>query len=298
MRVRRNPKLPEGINASQENPLVEFMLMLAGLLLALVVLVGVLSVAAQWMAPKMPFAWEQRLASPVEEAVEDNAVEDDAVDDSVAAGEQDSQFTMAELALQELGQSLTLTQGPIGDIVYQFHLLDEDAPNAFATLGGHIFVTTGLLQAIESENGLAMVVAHEMAHINYRHPIQALSRGVLFQLVLGLLGADTGAVQALMTQTGMLTLLSFNRDMEREADASALQLLTNHYGHVSGAEEFFSHMSEGEDEDRWQVFFETHPGLHERLDHIHVELNNAANTGALKALDSRLQDLKSALKDD
>lgn len=283
MRVRRNPKLPEGINASQENPLVEFLLMLAGLLLALVILVAVLSVMAQWLAPKMPFSWEQRLASTVESGVESELT---------PPITQPDQFQEAELALQQLGEALATTQGPLGDIVYRFHLLDDETPNAFATLAGHIFVTTGLLQSIESENGLAMVVAHEMAHINLRHPIQALSRGVLLQLVLGLLGADTGAVQALMTQTGVLTLLSFNRDMEREADIAALSLLANHYGHVSGAEEFFRRMSEGKDDDHWQVFFQTHPGVHERLGHIRAELQDAAKAGAVTALDARLIRLK------
>ncbi|BFM15872.1 hypothetical protein R50073_20550 [Maricurvus nonylphenolicus] len=293
MRVRRNPKLPEGINASQENPLVEFLLMLAGLLLALVILVGVLSVMAQWLAPKMPFSWEQRLAAPVAEVTEEVSEEE-----AAQSTQQNDQFDNAELALLELGKALAATQGPVGDIVYQFHLIDEETPNAFATLGGHIFVTTGLVQAIESENGLAMVVAHEMAHINLRHPIQALSRGVLLQLVLGLLGADTGAVQALMTQTGMLTLLSFNRDMEREADTAALILLAQHYGHVSGAEEFFNRMSEGRDDDRWQVFFQTHPGVHERLESIQAELKGSAKTGVVTALDARLINLKESVSDD
>merc|ERR1711879_567360 len=45
------------------------------------------------------------------------------------------------------------------------YLADQDMPNAFATLGGHIFITRGLLDSVESENGLAMVLAHEYGHI-------------------------------------------------------------------------------------------------------------------------------------
>ena len=81
---------------------------------------------------------------------------------------------------------------------------DDDADvNAFATLGGHIVVYPGLLEAVPDENALAMVLAHEIAHVRHRHPIVGLSRSA--------------------------------------ADATALETLARAYGHVGGADRFFRH---------------------------------------------------------
>ena len=129
--------------------------------------------------------------------------------------------------LQELGQELSSQINLNDNITFSFHLIDSDTPNAFATLGGHIFVTTELLNSIQTANGLAMVVAHEMAHIKFRHPIQALGRGTLIQLGLALFTGNQGssAVQGLFGSAGLLTMLSFNRDMERQSDTQAIEIM-------------------------------------------------------------------------
>ena len=46
------------------------------------------------------------------------------------------------------------------------HAVQDPTVNAFATLGGHVFVFTGLVDSLDSENGLAMVLAHELAQPN------------------------------------------------------------------------------------------------------------------------------------
>ena len=60
------------------------------------------------------------------------------------------------------------------DIDYYFAVLDSSAPNAFATPGGYVFVSVGLLRLLENEAQLAGVLGHEIAHITGRQLIPVL----------------------------------------------------------------------------------------------------------------------------
>lgn len=256
--VKQNPKIPEGINASDEHPLKEFLLLAAAVVLGLATLVAIVVICAQLLAPYIPFHYEQqwmdRYYSPrqMSENRSDNLEE-------------------AEIALRELGIRLLPDAHLPVDMALKFHLINSPGvPNAFATFGGHIFVTTGLLAQVNSENALAMVLAHEIAHIKLRHPIQAVSSGVMVQLLLGLVVGNqgSGALHGVLGQAGILTLFSFNRTMEAAADAEALSTLVNHYGHLKGADEFFVRMVESGQVSAWREIFETHPDVENRIKRI------------------------------
>jgi len=306
-RLAQNPRIPEGINASEEHPLKEFALLFVGVALSLVLLVVVLSVMAQQLAPYIPFHWEQQLTQfngPTEAPWEDLSTDRDEPvaesADSTAADAKLAEQTLkqqAQASLQALVASLAVSMAIPSEMSFQLHLLDDPAPNAFATLGGHIFVTQGLLAAVSSENALAMVLAHEMAHVQFRHPIQAMSRGALLQLIITMVCGGQGvALNGVLGQTGLLTLLSFNRDMERESDAAAMAGLAQHYGHLMGADEFFSELLARHGDSGWRAAFETHPGTQERVDAIAARIKlmrtNEETPQPLTPLDVRLLVLK------
>ncbi|WP_283788223.1 M48 family metallopeptidase [Bermanella sp. WJH001] len=273
MTTKQNPKFPEGINTSQEQPLKEFFLLVTGVVLTIVVFVACVTYFAQALSPYIPFAWEKSWVSSVviqaDEAEEENQI-----------------MQEAQIALQDLLHKLA-PQNQI-DISYNVQLLDDDTPNAFATLGGQIFVTTGLIKNIKSENGLAMVLAHEMAHIQHRHPIQSLSRGLIIQLVSAMIFSDSSA-GTLLNQAGLITLLRFNRDMEREADTSALRTIGEIYGHTQGADEFFTAMLNEHGNDLSVEFFNTHPNTQSRIDALR---SNPMLHGKLTPLTSSLSNIK------
>jgi len=81
-------------------------------------------------------------------------------------------------------------------------------------------------------------------------------------------GGQGVALNGVLGQTGLLTLLSFNRDMERESDAAAMAGLAQYYGHLAGADEFFSEVLARHGDAGWRAVFETHPGTQERVDAI------------------------------
>lgn len=80
--------------------------------------------------------------------------------------------------LNLLGQTLAMASDkPELFNGYHFLALDSDDINAFATPGGHIFVTRGLIRCCKTEDALAAVLAHEIGHVQLRHGMKAIEKG-------------------------------------------------------------------------------------------------------------------------
>lgn len=246
-----NRPVPEGINYSRENPLKEFLLLCTALLGALAVLLFSLSLAAQKLAPLIPFSMESRLVAQFTSSlpVRSETERAERVDGYL------NQLAAALLAERELPEGLEL----------KLYYSDSPMINAFATLGGRVYVMDGLLREMDSENALAMVVAHELAHILNRDPIVAMGRGVTVSLALASLSGlgNTGAADWLIQQLGMATISGFTREQERAADAMALEMLQAHYGNVQGAERIFA-LLDGQRAEPPELF-STHPLSRKRI---------------------------------
>ena len=164
-----------------------------------------------------------------------------------------------------LGRQMTLPE----DMSVTLHYVDDNVQNAFATLGGHIYIHRGLLELMPNENALSMVIAHEIAHVQHRHPVIAMGRGVVIGLFLAAITGMNGDrfVGGLVNNAGVITVLGFSREQEREADQTALAAVEKHYGHVSGASDLFKAMLQLEESQILQApqFFNTHPLSTERI---------------------------------
>ncbi|MGG6241036.1 M48 family metallopeptidase [Nodosilinea sp. AN01ver1] len=124
--------------------------------------------------------------------------------------------------VDRLGQRLVAASDS-RDIPFTFQVVSSNEVNAFATPGGFVYVTTGLLQEADNEAQLASVLAHEIAHINERHSIQALRRAVLAQGIAETAGVDMNTLAQVGYQLAFE--LPRSRDYEYAADASGLQIL-------------------------------------------------------------------------
>jgi len=249
-----NPKIPEGINTTVEHPLKEFFILSVEILGIIFCAVIILSLAAEKLAVYVPFKTEQSL---IPERW------------SGASPEKDNQIREY---LQSLSNQLVDHMQLPDDMEITVHHMEEDIINAFATIGGHIFIYQGLLDELDSENALAMVVAHEMAHIYHRHPIIAMGRGVVIGLLLSAIsGASSDLfVGQVIGETGMIALLNFNRDQEREADITALNAVNGLYHHVAGTNDFFKALIQihGSESSEPPVFLSTHPLTQDRIDNL------------------------------
>lgn len=267
-----NPLPPEGVNAPRGTGLSEFARLVVGLVAVVVLLTAGLALGARWLAPLIPFQWERALVTSFEP-------------------EQTLDNRQAQRALDQLGDALASEADLPDGMALDFHLVPADQPNAFATLGGQIMVTRGLLDHVESENGLAMVLAHEIVHIRERHPIKSMSRGAVISLALVAISGATGerAINQVLGSAGLMTALSFNRAMERAADTGAIEILRRHYGHTRGAAEFFESMAAEEGSAAWTELLRTHPRSEERLRKLTAQRRKGG--GELTPLPDALRDL-------
>ncbi len=99
------------------------------------------------------------------------------------------------------------------DLNIRVHVV-KGPPNAAATLGGHIFVFEQLLHVLDSENSLAMVLAHELAHCINRDPLRSVGRALLLDIALSSAGIGTVAGEHLI-------LTRYSREQELAADQDA-----------------------------------------------------------------------------
>jgi predicted Zn-dependent protease len=109
-------------------------------------------------------------------------------------------------------------------IEYEFFVLRDPSPNAFALPNGHVYVHTGMLARLHDEDELAALLAHEINHVAGHHGIldhRAAKSTAIAGMVLGGLSA-WGGVIALGLQT---SVLGFSRELEQEADNRASEVL-------------------------------------------------------------------------
>lgn len=103
-------------------------------------------------------------------------------------------------------------------ITYTYHVVDWPERNAMALPGGQVFVTTGMLDLIETEAELAAILGHEMAHIDLRHCIEQ------FQAAVHLGTFNLEALGAVVNLVPTLARMSYRQYQEVEADAAGQRL--------------------------------------------------------------------------
>ena len=102
------------------------------------------------------------------------------------------------------------------NIPYNFQIVDDDAINAFATMGGHVYVTTGLMAAADTEAELAGVIGHEIGHIAGKHALKQMRQVAITQGITGALGVNRDRLVNIGTQIALR--LPASRSDEYEAD--------------------------------------------------------------------------------
>ncbi len=240
-----NPQPREGINVSNEHPLKEFIQLLAGAAIVIVLIVLSLTLFAGYLAQKIPFKYEQEMVA--------------GFDLSKVTKSKQQQY------LQELADKLALEMDLPEGMQITVHYDDADTVNAFATLGGNLIFFKGLIDKIDSEQELATVIAHEIAHIKYRHPIVALGKGLTLAVFATSISGSTGsgAGDWLIGNSANLSLLKYSRDQESASDAAAARAINRLYGNIGGAQILFEHFSELESANKnnpiVMELFQSHP---------------------------------------
>lgn len=131
-----------------------------------------------------------------------------------------------------------LAAAPPQPFAYRFHIVKDENYNAFAGPGGHIFIHSGLFQAMEDEEELAGIIAHEISHVVCRHLSDRFERskkiqmatlaGMAAGILLGAKGGADAASRALTigsAAAGQSLSLAYSREDEMQADQIGLDYL-------------------------------------------------------------------------
>lgn len=151
---------------------------------------------------------------------------------------------------------------------YNLYFDESETPNAFAYPGGAIVLTKGLLKLVKTEIGLAMVIGHEIGHLEKRHSLKAMGQSLILGGVLALtVGSDLGILSGTVVN---LAQKSHSRDQETEADDFGARLVFKKYKTTKGSLEFFEKMAKYPTYENGKIasLLSTHPYSTDRLNHL------------------------------
>jgi Zn-dependent protease with chaperone function len=220
-------------------------------------LYAVLTLAPQQFAFLMPQSWRDRLGHQIENSF---------IADVRLCGKSSGNAALADLEkrLREGNPDLP----PFSIAVYDLPMI-----NAFALPGDRIIVTRKLIETASAADQVAGVIAHEIGHVVNRHPEAQLIRAAGLQVLLALFTGGTGG-DTLSGIAGMLAILRYSRDAEREADSHALGMMAKAGIDPMGLKRFFEEMRKQEGGGDGGVFGDltsiiaTHPLTDDRIAQI------------------------------
>lgn len=171
--------------------------------------------------------------------------------------------------VDNLGQELIASNDGTRNIPYTFQVVVSDAVNAFATPGGFIYVTTGLLQEADNQAQLASVIAHEIAHIEQKHSIKALKQAAIAQGIAETTGVSTNTLAQIGYQ--LAVDLPQSREYEYEADRVGLEILQQAGYPPMAFANFLAQLENGNQPE----FLRTHPTNTNRIKAIAQEIESS-----------------------
>lgn len=139
---------------------------------------------------------------------------------------------------------------------------DDSTLNAFCTPGGYIYIYTGILKFLESEDEFAGVLGHEIGHADMRHSTRQMTKKFGVQVLISVIAGDR---QMLSEITSALVNLSFSRAHENEADERSVKYLCPTEYNSAGGAGFFEKLQAMGGESPPE-FLSTHPSPEGRIE--------------------------------
>jgi predicted Zn-dependent protease len=267
--MKYRTSLPEhNDNISHEHPLKDFLLILAGLSVAVLAGVWALGLLVDSVVDELSPDTQARLtrliAPPLPPTRPDAAPR--------------------EAWLQARLDALRPCAGLPGQVAVR--LVASKEANAMVLPGGTVMVHEGLLRHVRSENGLAFVLAHELSHLAHRDHLRAVGRSLVLIAAASVLTGDGSWAAGVLEPAWHLGEAGYSRGREALADANALRILQCRYGHVGGATEFFEALRARDGEaPAFAHYLATHPSMTARIDALQLSIREAGlRSGAVRPL--------------
>ena len=175
--------------------------------------------------------------------------------------------------INRIGQRL-VPHSSRSDLPYTFQVVESNDVNAFATMGGFVYVTTGLMKTAANEAELAGVMGHEIGHVEGKHLIKQISRAAWQEGLLTAAGVERSQVLRLGLDLALRRPNS--REDERDADNRGLRMLGN-AGYAQSA--MVSFMQKLESANAPPQFLSTHPSTTSRVRDLQASIDPAKANG-------------------
>jgi len=191
--------------------------------------------------------------------------------------------------LNRLGREILKQAGP-QPYPFHFYLLKDPQLNAFSVPGGHVFVTTGIIEIMNSEAELAGLLGHEITHVTHHHISSQIEKqkkiglAALAAVLLSVLARDPTIAAAAIAgsmATVQTMFLQYSREDESDADNYGFKFMSKAGFDPKGMIDLFDKLR------RWGSFgsegvpayMMTHPLTGDRISHVEDLLHQYANQG-------------------
>ncbi|MDJ0735439.1 MAG: M48 family metallopeptidase [Nostocaceae cyanobacterium] len=170
--------------------------------------------------------------------------------------------------IKQIGQRL-VPYSSRPDLTYTFQVVDDDSVNAFATMGGFVYIHTGLIKAAKNEAELASVMAHEIGHIGGKHLVKQMRKRAIASGLVKVAGIE----ESKLVQIGVE--LAYQRPNSRraeyDADRRGLRSLTAAGYAQSGMVSFMEKLMQKSS--TMPTFLSTHPATSDRITALKSQIN-------------------------
>jgi len=158
------------------------------------------------------------------------------------------------------------------NLKYTFRVIKGKEINAFSIPGGFVYVYTGLLKKIDSDDELACIIGHEIAHICARDGVHRLQAQILYSIPATILSSKTRsvAIQKSVDAVFTLTILKYSREEELRADSLGATYAFRAGYNPEGMIKFFYKLKKIEEKNPAiiPVFLKNHPDVEARIKNV------------------------------
>lgn len=210
--------------------------------------------------------------------------------------------TEANAYIQDLGRKLARNTN-LPDLPWQFKVVNSSDVNAFALPGGFVYVNRGLIEMSDTEGQLVGVLSHEISHVTLRHSTNQMSKAMVAQAPLSILGGLFGrGLIGQLAQLGIgvganLAFMRFSRTAETQADVVGTQLMVRSGYDPNEMIHMFEHLEQlrkGQPS-RMEQWFSSHPSPENRIGNINREISQMRPSGNLLRNNPRFDSIRSRL---
>lgn len=199
--------------------------------------------------------------------------EQDEIDMGIAADKKmQEEYKVLETPakIRQMGERVA-TASDRPNLKYTFRVIENEEINAFALPGGFIYIHSGLLKKIETDDELANIIGHEIAHIVARDGVNNMQKSILYSIPSQILLSNRSkAIQEAVNAAFNVTMLKYSRSAELRADTYGVTYAYRAGYNPNGMLSFFKKLQdlEGKSSATQVTFLRSHPVVSERIKNV------------------------------